>query len=265
MVDYSKYEFIKVEKRDGIAILTLNRPEAMNSLNERLHWEVRHIFADVGKDDEAKVIVLTGAGKAFCAGGDLKWLKAMIDDPAVKPVPMSGVRQMISNLLDLEQPIIAALNGDAIGLGATIALFCDIVIASETARIGDPHVMVGLAAGDGGIVMWPLLLGMSKAKEFLMTGKLVTGAEAERIGLINKAVPPEKVQEEALKMAQKFASGPLEAIRLTKIAMNKIVKDRLNLVFDTGLAFEYMCYQTEDYVEGIKAILERRPPQFKGR
>jgi enoyl-CoA hydratase len=264
-MDYSKYEFIKVERKEGVAILTLNRPEALNTFNEKLHWEVRHIFTDVGKDDETKAIILTGAGKAFCAGGDLKWLKAMIEDPAIKPVPMSGVRQMISNLLDLEKPIIAALNGDTIGLGATIALFCDIVIASETARIGDPHVMVGLATGDGGIVMWPLLLGMSKAKEFLMTGKLVTGAEAERIGLINHAVPPDKVQEEALKLAQKFATGPLEAIKLTKIAMNKIVKDRLNLVFDTSLAFEYMCYQTEDYEEGIQAILERRPPQFKGR
>ena len=265
MVDYSRYKFIKVEKKDKVAILTLNRPEALNVVHYGLHEELQSIFGDVGRDEEVTAVMLTGAGKAFSAGGDLKWLEAQLRDPAEPHISVSDIVQLVATLVDLQKPIIAAVNGAAIGLGANIALLCDIIIASEDARIADPHVSVGLVAGDSGCVIWPLLISMCRAKGHLMTGKFITGKEAEEIGLINKVVPADKVYEEAFKMAQELASGAVEAIKWTKVCLNKIIKERLNLVFEAGAALEELTFKTEDFREGATSFLERRPSQFKGK
>ena len=266
MVDYSRYKVIKIEKKGKVAIITLNRPEALNAFNEELILELQNIFEDVGRDDEVIAVMLTGAGKAFSAGGDLKMLLADAKDPARDQFfPLRSAIRSLSTLMELEKPIVAAINGAAIGLGANIALHCDIIIASEEARISDPHVRVGLVAGDGGCIIWPLSIGMCKAKEYLMTGKSITGKEAEKMGLVNKAVPADKVQEEAFKMAQELASGPVEAIKWTKLCLNKIIKERLNLLFEVGLALECMTMKTEDHIEALTAFIERRPPQFKGK
>ena len=262
-MDYRRYELIKVEKEGKVAILTLNRPEALNAINTQLHTELEDIFADVTRDDEVNAVVLTGAGKAFSAGGDVK---GMGTSPAerLKRSPLSYAKRLIHNLVEVEQPIIAAVNGHAIGLGATIALFCDTIIASEQAKIGDPHVRVGLVAGDGGAVIWPLLCGLARAKEYLMTGDLLTATEAERIGLINHVVTTDEVMPKVMELAQRLANGPTKAIRWTKLACNKRLRDEVNLVLEAGLAVETISMFTEDHKEATQAFVEKRSPEFKG-
>lgn len=264
MADYKRYQTIKVEKDGKVAIVTLNRPESMNAVNPQLHTEMEDVFADLTRDDDVNAVVLTGAGKAFCSGGDVKGMDARQFEPLKARVPLRSAKRLIQNMLDLEQPIIAAVNGHAVGLGATLALFCDVIIASQNAKIGDPHVRVGLVAGDGGAVIWPLLCGIAKAKEYLMTGDLMTAAEAERIGLINYAVPPDQVMPKAMEMAQRLANGPTRAIRWTKLSCNKRLRDEVNLVLEASLAVESLTMFTEDHKEATRAFVEKRAPQYKG-
>jgi len=262
-MDYSRYEFIKVDKEDKVAVLTINRPESLNAVNKQLHTELEDIFGDVTRDEDVNVVVFTGAGeKAFCAGGDVKGMEQ--SEFRAQTTVQTGKR-LIHNILEVEQPIIAAVNGHAIGLGATLALFCDVIIASEKAKIGDPHVSVGLVAGDGGAVIWPLLCGLAKAKEYLMTGDLMTAAEAERIGLINHVVPQAQVMPKAMELAHRLANGPTLAIRWTKLACNKRLRDEVNLVLEASLAVESLSMMSDDHKEAAQAFVEKRKPQYKGR
>ncbi|GBD10659.1 Short-chain-enoyl-CoA hydratase [bacterium HR23] len=271
MPDYSRYQFLKIEKQDGVAIVTMNRPDRLNAVHPPMHLELEDIWVDLDRDSEVRAIVLTGAGRAFCAGGDIGGMRERIQgrDAGFDPVrglsPTRGGRHLIRNMLEVEAPIIAAVNGDAVGLGATIALFCDVIFASRNARIGDPHVRVGLVAGDGGAVIWPLLCGVARAKQYLMTGDLMSAEEAERIGLINKVVPEGQALEEALKFATRLAKGPTKAIKWTKYSVNKIVKEYMNLVLDTSLSLEGISFLTEDHKEAVSAFLEKRQPSFRGQ
>ncbi len=266
MPDYSRYTNLVVEKSDRVATVTFNRPERLNAIDPVTHREFEEILLDLDSDQEVNAIILTGAGRAFCAGGDVKNMSERDDGfGGVTRNPTRGGRSLIMNMLEVRQPIIAALNGDAVGLGATIALFCDVIIASETARIGDPHVRVGLVAGDGGAVIWPALIGVAKAKEYLMTGDLIPAPEAERIGLINKVVPSGEVMEAAMNMARRLADGPTMAIQWTKYSVNKLLRSQANLVLDTSLALEALTFSTEDHREAARAFVEKRRPNFKGR
>lgn len=267
-VSYEQYKFITVENRDGIATVTLNRPELLNAVNPEVHAELEYIFVDIARDESIKVVVLTGAGKAFSAGGDIKRMAERAGtqhgfEYAIR-VP-EKTRRIYNTLLEVEQPIIAAINGDAIGLGANIALFCDIIVASETAKIGDTHVKVGLVAGDGGAIIWPLLIGPHRAKEYLMRGLLVKGAEAARIGLVNHAAPAEDVMTKAYEIAAELAALPKWAVRWTKLSMNKNLKQQLNLALDTSISYEALSMMTGDYKEAATAFAEKRKPTFTGR
>jgi len=265
-MNYTRYELVKIEKEGKVAVLTMNRPEALNAINPQLHTELEDIFADVGRDDDIQAAVLTGSGRAFCAGGDVKGMDAReFDSTLGAGAVIRNAKRLIHNLLDIEQPIIAAVNGHAVGLGATLALFCDVIIASENAKFGDPHVTVGLVAGDGGAVIWPMLCGLAKAKEYLMTGDLLTATEAERIGLINHVVPQDEVMSKAMQLAQRLANGPSKAIRWTKLACNKRLRDEVNLVLDASLAAESLSMLTEDHREATRAFTEKRAPRYKGR
>jgi enoyl-CoA hydratase/carnithine racemase len=271
MTDYSRYEFIKVDKSDRLATVTLNRPESLNAVNPPLHHELERIWIDLGDDPDVNAILLTGAGKAFCAGGDVKNMASRSSgDSAPDPrrrfaLNPGGARRLIERMLDVEQPIIGAINGDAVGLGATIALFCDVIVAAEKARFGDPHVRVGIVAGDGGAVIWPLLIGPARAKEFLMRGHLVNGAEAAKIGLVNYAVPLEEVLPKAEAIARELADGPTWAIRWSKLSVNKWLKDQVNLILDASLAYEMLTFTTEDHKEAARAFVEKRRPKYQGR
>jgi enoyl-CoA hydratase len=267
MADYSRYEFIKVEKEGKLATLTLNRPESLNAIHAPLHREIEDIWMEVARDVDVNAIILTGAGKAFSAGGDVKGMDARIDPDEARRyslMTVSNARRLIQSMLAVEQPIIGAINGDAVGLGATIALFCDVVIAAEKARFGDPHVKVGIVAGDGGAIIWPALIGVSRAKEFLMTGKLINAVEAERIGLVNHAVPPDQVLPKARELALELANGPTWAIRYTKVSVNKWLSNQVNLILDASLGFEMLTFNTADHKEATRAWVEKRKPLFKG-
>ena len=263
MPDYSRYQTLKIDCADQVATVTLNRPAALNAVNEQMHTELETLFAEVAYDDAVNAVVLTGAGRAFCAGGDIKGMDSRVRE-GVRRVPLRGAKRLIQHMLEVEQPIIGAINGDAVGLGATLALFCDIIIADERARFGDTHIKVGLVAGDGGAVVWPLLVGVARAKEFLLTGDLIKATEAERIGLVNRVAPAGQAYTEGLALAQRLAAGPTRAIRWTKLALNKRLKDEVNLVLDASLAVETLSMATDDHREAARAFVEKRPPRFTG-
>ena len=204
-------------------------------------------------------------GMAFCAGGDLEWIYRMHGDPKAFARTVWEGKRIVNSLLDLEQPIIACLPGHAIGLGCTLALFCDLIYASETAKLGDPHVSVGLVAGDGGAVIWPQLIGYPKAKEYLMTGDLLSASQAQELGLINYSVSDEQLDICVNAMAQRLANGATNAIKWTKVSINQGLKQVANAVLDTAFNFEAMSQMTEDHKIATEAFLNKEKPKFVGR
>jgi enoyl-CoA hydratase/carnithine racemase len=271
MNDYSEYQYLKIEVAERVATVTLNRPDSLNAVNGRVHHELEQVWLDVAADHDVNAIILTGAGRAFCAGGDVKGMAAGALTGLGKtersrfdrgPIAAANGRRLVENMLDVEQPIIGAINGDAVGLGATLALLCDITVVSEKARFADTHVKVGVVAGDGGAVIWPLLIGPHRAKEFLMRGNFINGAEAGKIGMVNYAVPPEQVMAKARELAQELADGPTWAIRWSKLAVNKWLKEQANLIMDAGLAYEMMTFNTGDHKEAVSAFVEKRKPNY---
>ena len=214
-MDFASYKFINFQREGRILTVTLNRPDVLNATDAALHEELSRVFTDCSGDPDSDIIILTGAGRAFSSGGDIVWMQSMIDRPVEFQKTAREAKAIVYSILDCEKPIIAKLNGHATGLGATIALFCDVIFASEAAKIGDPHVSVGFVAGDGGATIWPQLVGYARAKEYLMTGDLMSAAEAERIGLINHCVPADQLDAAVAAFAQKLAKGATKAIRWT--------------------------------------------------
>ncbi len=267
MPDY-KYETLLVEQDESVLTITLNRPEWLNAVDRTMHLELEEVFGEVAYDASVSAVVVTGSGRGFCSGGDVRSMDERGQSNVLERRPMGVVsqsgRRILHNMMWVEQPIVCALNGVAAGLGATIALFCDIIYASDQARIGDTHVKAGLVAGDGGAVIWPLLIGVAKAKELLMTGDIVDAAEAERIGLVNKVVPHDRLMAEAKGLAKRLANGPAMAIRGTKHAINKKVWNDLNLALDMGLALEERSSRHPDHQEAARSFVEKRPPEYKG-
>ena len=265
MTDYNRYQFLKVDFDDGVATITLNRPERRNAAHDPMHQELETIFTDVGAEDDVRAIVLTGAGETFCAGGDASSMDSGEFNPTGPRIPFNGVRRLVNSMLDVEQPVIGAINGDAAGLGATLALMCDVTYVAEAARIGDTHVKMGLVAGDGGAVIWPALVGMARAKQYLFTGDWISGTEAERIGLVNFALPADEVLAAANAFARRMAEGAPMAIRWTKYSINKLLREQVNLALDTSMFLEAATMGSQDLQEAASAFLEKRKPQFRGR
>ena len=259
------FEGIRFERLGAVLRVTIANPRSqLNTVDGAMHAELVRLFRELRQESEARAVVLTGSGRAFSAGGDFGWFKEIAGAEAIDQVRRDG-KQIIWDLLDVEVPIVAAVNGPAVGLGASIALLCDVIFMADTATIADPHVRVGIVAGDGGAVAWPLAVGPARAKEYLLTGDPVTAVEAERIGLVNRVLPAERLQEEALAFAQRLAEGAPLALRHTKVAVNKLVKDALNTAFDYSTAAETLTMASEDFQEAVRALHEKRPPQFKGR
>lgn len=263
MLRQENYETIQIEKHDGLAILTLNRPERLNAVNGAMHSELMQLFVDVQADSDVRAAVLTGAGRAFCAGGDFGGGADMRSKSGLSM--MQEARRIVDNLLDCEKPIVSAVNGAAAGLGATIALLCDVVIASRNARIGDPHVKMGITAGDGGAVIWPLLVGVNRAKYMLMTGDLATAEEAMAMGLINKVVDEGEALNEATAIARRLANGAPFAVQTSKVAVNKFIKAISNLVLPLSLSLEEASMTKADHGEAVRAFQEKREPKFTGK
>jgi len=264
MTNYS-YTFINVDlNADGVAVCTMNRPDSLNAINAQGHHELEDLFAQLQRDPAVKAVVLTGAGRAFSAGGDVKGMGGFTEGQP-GGIFDSGARALAGNLVAIEKPVIAAVNGAAVGLGATIALLCDVVFMADTARIGDPHVKVGLVPGDGGAVIWPLLVGPARAKEYLMTGDLLDAATAERIGLVNHVVSAGELMDEALTFATRLAKGPNLAIRFAKISVQRAIQQAVLSQLDLGLALEAITGRSHDHTEATQAFSEKRDPQFEGR
>jgi enoyl-CoA hydratase len=268
MMDYSEYEYLKIEVADRVATVTINRPDQRNAVHAALHHEFEQIWLDLAQDRDVNAILLTGAGKAFSVGGDL----TSRDKPTKskgrggRGIVMADGRRVIENLLDVEQPIVAAINGDALGFAANVALLCDVTVAAETAKLADTHVSIGVVAGDGGAVIWPLLIGPNRAKELLMLGDSLTGADAAQIGLVNYAVPEAEVLPKARELVQRLADGPKWAIRWSKLAVNKWLKQQANLIMDAGLAYEAVTLTAQDHKEALQAMRENREPNYiRGR
>jgi enoyl-CoA hydratase len=261
--EYAAYDHLSFERTaEGVLTVSFQRPDAKNAVNKALHRELSRVFAEIARDHETRAVVLTGEGRAFSAGGDITWFRDMDDDD--RAALFVEARRIVIDLLEVPQPVIAAVNGPAIGLGATLALMCDIVIAADDALFGDPHVLIGVVAGDGGAVIWPWLVGMARAKEYLLTGQNVRAQEAERIGLVNRVVAADELLATAQDLAARLASGPTQAIQGTKASLNKILRETTNLVLDTSLALERACFETDDHREAVSAFLERREPVFRG-
>lgn len=263
-MDRYGFSTIRTELDDAVLLVTLSRPERLNAINDVMHQELTQLYARIAADPEVEVVVLTGAGRGFCAGGDFRQMAENNDagyDDGFSQLFVDAVA-LARNILAVRQPVVAAVNGDAIGLGATLALFCDVVYMADTARIGDPHVQAGLVAADGGVVLWPMLIGANRAKEYLFTGDLMTAAEAERLGLVNHAVPAERVLDEAMAFARRLARGASLAIRFNKRLVNKELEDRVNRIYEMALAMEAVTFRSADHIEAVKAFAERREPVF---
>ena len=261
MPDFARYRTIAVERRGRVLRLTLNRPDKLNAVDKVMHAELSTIFADAAADLESDVVVLTGAGRAFCAGGDIGWMQEMIDDGFAETA--REARLIVNSLLDCDKPVIARLNGHATGLGATLALFCDVIFAADHAKIGDPHVSVGLTAGDGGAIIWPQLIGYVRAKQYLLTGDLILAPEAARIGLINQALPAAQLDAAVDAFADRMASGARVALRTTKRAINLGLKQLAASMLDACLALESESNASADHQRAVAAFREGRKPLFQ--
>src|SRR5215813_12614333 len=262
IMDYNSYQHLLIDKKDGIALLTINRPESLNATNFRLHNELSRVWLDLAEDDEVRVAVITGAGRAFSAGGDFEVVEKSMGNLDVVSQTMKEARDIVHNMINCDKPIISAINGVAVGAGLAVALLADISIASENARFTDGHTRLGVAAGDHAAVIWPLLVGMAKAKYYLLTCDMLDAKEAERIGLVSMMVPPEQLMPKAMEVAQKLANGPQMALRWTKQSLNQWLRAAAQTSFDYSLALEMLGFFGADVKEGLTSLQEKRPSRF---
>jgi len=261
-MNYSDYRHLTFDlKQDGVLLISINRPEVMNATNARLHWELTQVWLTVDADPNARVALITGAGKAFSAGGDFELVEEMAGDAEAAVRTMREASDLVYNLINLDKPVVSAINGVAVGAGLVVALLADVSIISETARITDGHTRLGVVAGDHAAIIWPLLCGMAKARYYLLTSEFLDGREAERIGLVSLCVPLDKLMDTAWDVAGKLARGSQPSIRWTKRALNNWLR-QAGPIFDQSLALEMLSFMGPDVREGARAIREKRPPNF---
>lgn len=261
---YDSYRTMRFERRGKVLEVRIDWG-ARNSVDGTLHEELSRVFRDLNADAHADVIVLGGTGRFFCAGGDMDWFQQLIDHREMWRHMIVDAKLIINGLLDLEKPIIAKVNGAAAGLGASVALLSDVIFMAEGASIGDPHVKMGLVAGDGGAIIWPQLIGFARAKELLMTGKMLTAAEASGLGLVNHVIPDDRLDATVEAFAQDLAAGATLAIRWTKTAVNLELKRIATLLSDAALAYETLTNDSADHQEAVHAFKEKRTPVFTGQ
>jgi len=262
---YDQYRALKIELRENILRVTMHNPP-MNDMTDAMHTEMAHVFRDISRDKNVRAVVLTGAGdRAFSAGGDVAKMLSDVDDHARWNALLREGRETVLSIIECDKPVIARINGHAIGLGATIALCCDITIMVETAKIGDTHVKIGLVAGDGGAMLWPHLVGLMQARRYLMTGDLLTGRAAAELGLVTEAAPKEIFDATVDKWAERMAKGPTVALALTKRALNMTLRQQAQVFSDAQSGLETQSQLSADHREGIRAFLEKREPNFTGR
>lgn len=241
--------------------LTINRPDRMNALTPAMHRALTEVWREIDADPSVSVVIITGAGRAFSAGGDLDLVGRMIGDFDTRIQVWKEARDMVYNMIGCSKPIISAINGAAVGAGIVLALMSDITIAGYSAKLIDGHTKLGVASGDHAPIIWPLLCGMAKAKYYLLTCEPLDGREAERIGLVSLAVPDDELAAKALETAVRLAEGPQSAIRWTKLALNNWLK-QAGPIFEAALAMEFLGFSGPELPEGVAALQEKRRAHF---
>jgi enoyl-CoA hydratase len=256
------YSTIALARKGRLLTITLNRPETLNAVNREMHEELADVFSFATTDAHSDVVVLTGAGRAFSAGGDLEHIARNAANPDLFDEEARIAKRIVFAMLDLDKPLVCRMNGHAVGLGATLALLSDVVFAAETAKIGDPHVALGLVAGDGGAAIWPQRIGFGRAKEYLLTGELLTARKAAEIGLINHCLPAAELDAAVEALCERLLNGSRNAIRWTKVLVNLELKRIATAVMDAGIAYESVTVRSADHREGVEALREKRKPRF---
>ena len=256
------FENLIVEVQDGIATLTINREKVLNALNTATLMELSEAFYELDEDPDVNVIILTGAGKSFVAGADITEMQPL-DAIEGRKFGMLG-QSVFTQIENLSKPVIAAVNGFALGGGTELALACDIIYASEKAKFGQPEVGLGVTPGFGGTQRLPRRVGMAMAKEIIYTGRIINAEDALRIGLANKVVPPDALMEEVMNLAKEIASKGQVSVRLAKAAINRGMDVDINSALSLEVDAFGLCFSTHDQKEGMTAVVEKRRPEFKG-
>ncbi len=269
--DYSRYTGLGLSLSDGIMTVTLANPGRKNAITARQGDELVTIWEDLWEDPDVRVIILTGEGGDFCSGADVSRLAGKADgslapEPQFAPVnPTSRkARKHVYGILECEKPILAKVRGVAYGLGVNLALACDMVFAAPGARFCDSHVKMGLVAGDGGVLLWPLLVGMHRAKEYLMTGEPVLAEKAADIGLINGCIADDQLDAHVQAMAEKLRDLPPHAVNYTKAALNVAMRQMTGAAFEMSLGYEIYTMRTNDFREATQAMVQKRKGRFRG-
>jgi enoyl-CoA hydratase len=263
MDGYEDFDGLKFDRpHSGVLRITLDAP-GLNSVNSAVHRQLADVWNAVDRDPATSVALLRGAGKGFSAGGSFDLIDGMITDYAMRTRVLREARDLVFNVVNCSKPIVSAVHGPAVGAGLVAALLADISVVGENARIIDGHTRLGVAAGDHAAICWPLLCGMAKAKYYLLTCEPLTGAEAERIGLVSLCVPDDEVQDRAIATAVSLTEGSQSAIRWTKHSLNNWYRDHSS-IFDASLGLEFYGFGGPDVREGLSSHQEKRSPTFDG-
>lgn len=262
---YASYRRLRFDRpHPRVLRITIDNPGTRNSIDEVMHPEMVRVWRDVSADDSVGAVILTGAGDAFCAGGNYELVQKMVDDWDARMKNLKEARDVVYNMLDCNKPIISAVRGPAVGGGLVCVIMSDISIVAKDAKLIDGHTRIGLAAGDHAAIIWPILCGMARAKYHLLMCDTISGEEAERIGLVSMAVDKDEVMDRALKCAIQLAEGPPTAIRITKYTLNNWLR-MAGPIFDASMALEFLGFDGPELKEGIAAMKEKRAPVFPTR
>jgi enoyl-CoA hydratase len=260
---YDAFPNLRFERPEpGVLQIVLDGP-GLNAVDHQVHRQLADVWLTVDRDPDVRVALLTGAGRAFSAGGSFELLADITTDYAARTRIMREARDLVMNVINCSKPVVSALHGPAVGAGLVAALLADVSVAGRTARIIDGHTRLGVAAGDHAAICWPLLCGMAKAKYYLLTCETLTGEEAERIGVVSLVVDDDVVQVKALEVATTLAGGAQSAIRWTKHTLNHWYRV-MTPAFDASLAYEFYGFGGPDAAEGLASHKEKRAPKFDG-
>jgi enoyl-CoA hydratase len=246
-----------VDKVGAAHVVKINRPDALNAVDESVHKAMAGIWRVLLDDDDVRAVVITGVGKAFSAGGDMVMFGRLIADAEARAYQIAEARKVFLELINFGKPLVTAVNGPAVGLGCSVALLSDLLVMGESSYLADPHVAVGLTAGDGGAAMLPLLIGMMKAKEYVLLGDKITASIAKELNLVTRVVSDDKVLDEALELAHRLASLPAQAVRSSKIALNMHLSRAALGVLEYALAEEYTSFSTQEFKDRVAAFRAR--------
>lgn len=261
-MDVSAYEYLRLDlQEDGVLVVSFSNPDKLNAVTERGHRELADIWPDIDRDEDVRAVLLRADGRAFSAGGDFDMIGSIIEDNATHRRVLKEARELVRNIIECSKPVVSAINGPAVGAGLAAALMADIPVAARSARIIDGHTTIGVTAGDHAAVIWPLLVGMAKAKYYLMTNEPLDGAEAERIGLVAKVVDDDALDDFTRALASRLAAGSAEALGWTKHTLNHWLRMAYP-IFDASVAYEFLGFSGPDAPEGVAAAKEKRAPRF---